>query len=111
MTKTVRYSAIHSLHDLLTQCGIPHEFGADGDGWKVSYPDSNRKTVRCVARQHRFSKGADDNLIEMVGLLTEEERMADTGTRAAVGGGFTPEEICRRIKENYKGRNDDKERI
>ena len=111
MTKTIRYKAIHDLNEMLIKAGVPHVFAPDGDGWKVAYPEADKKKIRCVARQHRFSKGTEDGLLEMVGLLTEDERMADTGTSAAVGGGFEPGEVFRRIREDYKGRNDDKERV
>lgn len=104
MTKTIRYESIRALDEMLSGAGIPHDFAPDGDGWKIAYPAAGRKDVRCVARQHRFSKGTEDGLLEMVGLLTEDERMADTGTSAAVGGGFEPGEVFRRISEDYKRR-------
>ena len=102
MTKTIRYKAIHDLNEMLIKAGIPHVFAPDGDGWKVVYPEADKKKIRCVARQHRFSRGTEEDKIEIVGLLTEEERRADTGTRAAVGGGFEPLEVGRRIIEDYE---------
>lgn len=98
------YMAITRLHTMLSDAGIPHDFLIDGDGWQIIYPPGSKKKSVCVARQHRFSKETEDGLIEMVGLLTEDERMADTGTSAAVGGGFEPEEAFRRISEDYKKR-------
>lgn len=97
MTKTIRYAAIHRLESDLTANNIPHVFAPDGDGYKIVYPSCERSNVRCVVREHRFSIGHEDDKLEMVGLLTEEEKMADTGTRAAVCGNLTKEEVFKRI--------------
>ena len=52
-------------------------------------------------REHRFSKGHEEDLLEMVGLLTDDERAADTGTNAAVCGKLEETEVLRRITEDY----------
>lgn len=101
MEKKIRYPAIHRLESDLTKKNIPHVFAPDGDGYKIVYPSSEKGKKRCVVREHQFSKGHDEDLLEMVGLLTDEERAADTGTNAAVCGKLEETEVLRRITEDY----------
>lgn len=101
MEKKIRYPAIHRLESDLTRKNIPHVFASDGDGYKIIYPSSEKGKKRCVVREHQFSKGHEEDLLEMVGLLTDEERAADTGTNAAVCGKLEETEVLRRITEDY----------
>lgn len=97
----MRYMAITRLHTMLSDAGIPHDFLIDGDGWQIIYPPGSKKKSVCVARQHVFSIGSDKDLLEMRGLLTEDERMADTGTGAAVRGNLEAGEVFARIRNHY----------
>lgn len=103
-TLKIKYTAIRRLESDLTAKKIPHVFSEDGDGFKILYPEGGKKN-RCIVREHQFSVGHEDDKLEMVGLLTDEERMADTGTKAAVCGNLDKDEVLRRILGDFEDGN------
>lgn len=103
-TLKIKYTAIRRLESDLTAKKIPHVFMDDGDGFKILYPEGGKKN-RCIVREHQFSVGHEDDKLEMVGLLTDEERIADTGTKAAVCGNLDKDEVLRRILVDYENGN------
>lgn len=102
---------IHKLHEMLTEAGIEHEFrerarkedkpfyekcGIDlGYQVIVYYPDGERMIS---AIEGYGTYGVEQDLIEIMGLLTPEEEECDS-----VVGYLTAEEVFRRIKEAVDG--------
>ncbi len=98
-----RYREILRLDAMLTQKGIPHTFHKFMDGWQVIYPEDGEERVM-DAIEHFGSYGHEDDLIEIMGLLTPEELKHDS-----VLGGLTAEDVCSRIERHWKGEQDGKE--
>ena len=87
------------LRCLLNEAGIPYEDHPEQLSvsvmdrvWYVRYGN-----VICSAIWGVGSYGYKDGLIEIMGLLTEEERERDD-----VVGYLTPEEVFRRIKRDWE---------
>ena len=89
------FKEIKVLHQMLKDLDIPHEFVTFLDGYQVIYPCDGFKRV-ADAVQHSGSYGARSDKLEIMGLLTPEEREVDW-----VLGNLTAEEVCRRFKEHY----------
>lgn len=94
-----KYKEIGRLHEMLTEAGIPHSYEKDMDGWQVCYPEEDVKRRVVDAIEKRGSYGSDDDLLEIMGLLTEEEESEDS-----VKGWLTADDVFHRIKEHYEGR-------
>lgn len=94
MITNERYKEIRKLQALLELEHIPHEVVKMYDGWQVWYP-SKREGV-CDAIEHFGSYGAEDDLLEIMGLLTEEEYECDS-----VKGHLTAKEVFERMKKHY----------
>lgn len=92
-----RYTEIIKLHDMLKATEIPHEFKKFRDGWQVIYPEDGPARVM-DAVEHFGSYGNEDDLLEIMGLLTPEEEKYDI-----VSGGLTAEDVFARIKEHWEG--------
>ena len=87
------------LRRLLNEAGIPYEDNSEllsasvmDRVWYV-----RDRNVICSAIWGVGSYGYKDGLIEIMGLLTEEERERDD-----VVGYLTPEEVFRRIKRDWE---------
>lgn len=91
-----RYQAILKLDALLTEKGIPHTLQKYMDGWQVIYPEDGEKRVM-DAIEHCGSYGNEENLLEIMGLLTPEEEEDDS-----VLGYLTAEEVCKRIEQHWE---------
>ncbi len=94
---TIKYSAILNLHSALNALEIPHEFSRhefDSEGFHLYYPD--KVNTVCSVILTRFSYGSQYGLLEIMGLLTPEEREYDD-----VVGSLTATEVCKRILEDY----------
>ena len=96
-----RYKEIWRLHEMLTAAGIPHEFEQNCDGWQVFYPVADEDKVVMDAIEHRGSYGSEDDLLEIMGLLTEEEEKEDS-----VKGWLTAQEVFDRIEAHWSGKNE-----
>ena len=87
------------LRRLLNEAGIPYE--DHPEPLALSVMDRvwyvRDKNVICSAIWGYGSYGYKDGLIEIMGLLTEEERERDD-----VVGYLTPEEVFRRIKRDWE---------
>jgi hypothetical protein len=86
---------ILKLKDLLVDADIPFDLHEQFDGYQICYP--NTKNLRCSVIEFNGSYGYEGNLLEIMGLLTEEERRYDT-----VAGSLTAEDVFGRIKEDYR---------
>lgn len=74
-----KFKEILKLDSMLTEAGIPHVTERAQDGWQVFYPDKYQKI--CDAIEFTGSFGCDDNLLELMGLLTDEEIKKDYDER------------------------------
>lgn len=91
-----KYTEILRLDAMLTAAGIPHCIRPNLDGYQLRYPTETMRVcevIECMA-----SLGRKDNLLELSGLLTEEEEKKDS-----VLGGLSAEEVFRRIKAYHEG--------
>lgn len=87
-----KYKEIHKLDKLLTEASIPHTFSTFFDGWQVCYPTDKGRIMDAV--EHFGSYGADDDLLEIMGL-TED-------TSDNIEGWLSAEEVFNRIQTHYK---------
>lgn len=90
-----KYTEILNLDKMLTESGIPHVLKKHMDGWQVIYPEDGEKRVM-DAVEHLGSWGKNDNLLEIMGLLTPEEAEHDT-----VVGYLTANDVFKRIKKHW----------
>ena len=94
-------SSIIKLHYLLKSNGIPHTLiDRAGRGWQILYPDTNASTQTddtvVSVIQDPNSYGGDRDLLEIMGLLTPEERHGD-----GVTGGLTVADVFGRIQAHW----------
>lgn len=90
-------SAIKKLSDMLTAANIPYELTTDAEGNsnnQLWYPNRENNIMDAIC--HKYSYGGDEGLIEIMGLLTEEEAEYDD-----VIGYLTPEDVFERITQHY----------
>lgn len=90
----MEYKEILKLRKMLTAFRIPHEWERLFDGYHIGYP-TLRHSV-CSVIEHEYSYGGKDDKLEIMGLLTEKEAVADH-----VLGGLTAGEVFRRIMQDY----------
>lgn len=94
-------SSIIKLHYLLKSNGIPHTLIDRAErGWQILYPDTTAytqtdDTVVSVI-QGPYSYGGDRDLLEIMGLLTPEERHRD-----GVAGDLTVADVFGRIQAHW----------
>ena len=91
-----RYQEILKLDAMLVQKGIPHTLDKFMDGWQVIYPENGENRVM-DAIEHLDSYGREDDLLEIMGLLTPEEQEHDS-----VLGWLTAQDVCSRIERHWK---------
>lgn len=88
-----RYQEILKLDKMLDAMEIPHETIRRYDGWQVIYPNDKDRVadvIECFG-----SYGHEEDLLEIMGLLTEEE--------GRVLGYLTAIEVCERMAKHYYG--------
>ena len=90
-----RYNEILKLKNMLEKAEIPFEFSELFGGYHITYP-SNKFRI-CSVIEHDRSYGSEQDLLEIKGLLTKNEKKYDyvLGYRSA-------EEVFNRIKKNWK---------
>ena len=89
------------LDKMLTDANIPHTLDRFLDGWQICYPNNDGRVADAI--QHFGSYGNAKNLLEIMGLLTEEEEKCDS-----VKGYLTAEDVFNRISEHYKAHSTEK---
>ena len=90
-------NAIKKLSDMLTAANIPYELTTDAEGNsdnQLWYPNYENRVMDAIC--NKYSYGGDEGLIEIMGLLTEEEAEHDD-----VVGYLTPEDVFKRITQDY----------
>ena len=86
----------------LKEANIPFELTTDAVGNpnnQVWYP--NRQNEMCDVICHKYSYGGEEGLLEIMGLLTEEELQYDD----SVAGYLTADDVFSRIKKDYEEEN------
>lgn len=88
-----KYTEILKLREMLNNENIPNSLRKKHDGWQILYG-----TPRvCSVVQNSFSYGADNNLLEIMGLVTE-----GSGSVDSVKGFLTAEDVFCRIQKHYE---------
>lgn len=94
------YTEIFRLKTMLEKAKIPFDFtdrgSCDWAHYHIEVPKMGERRIVSVIQGSR-SYGGDENLLEIMGLLTEEERKDDS-----VCGHLTAEDVFERIKIAYK---------
>ena len=85
---------INKLANLLDKANIPYDMRELWGGWQIGYPNFSEDNVSDVVC-HDFSYGHEVGLLEMMGLVNEEE-VGDT-----VEGWLTAEEVFERWQNHY----------
>lgn len=92
-----RYNEIHRLRGMLDLTKIPYFIHPLFNGYQICYPNSEE--ITCSIIEHDYSYGSKEDLLEIMGLLTEEEEVHDS-----VVGRLSAEEVFERISTDWKGR-------
>lgn len=93
------YQEIIKLWKMLLDEGIPCEVRRWLDGVKLKYC-GHGETQILSAVQNKYSYGAEEDRIEILGLLTDKEARIDS-----VCGWLTAEQVFERIKKHWEGGN------
>ena len=91
-----RYTEILKLDKMLDEAEIPHTLNRSMDGWQVCYPSVGEDCV-ADAIETFGSYGNEENLLEIMGLLTPEELEHDS-----VLGYLTAENVFERMRAHYE---------
>lgn len=108
-----RLLEIARLADMLKEAGIPFQWDVQDyrpfyDDWKyqIFYPSMQVSIhgirYSCSVIQGTGTYGCEDNLLEISGLLSPEEKAFDD-----VKGWLTAEDVFERIKKHYEGSKGD----
>lgn len=108
-TESKKHTEIFKLKELLEDAHIPFEFTDEGFDWgdgnafekyHIEYPCSYKESQDrvCSVIQGWGTYGAEDNLLEIMGLLTPEEEKNN-----CVCGWLTAQDVFERIQNHYKG--------
>lgn len=90
-----RYNEILKLKNMLEKAEIPFEFSELFGGYHITYP-TNKFRI-CSVIEHDYSYGNEQDLLEIKGLLTKNEKKCD-----CVLGYLTAENVFQRIQNNWK---------
>lgn len=96
------FDEIFKLKSLLEGAKIPFEFDMEPDkgGYHISYPSSDPKDRVCSVVLHSFSYGRGSGLLEIMGLLTDDELEHDT-----VAGYLDADDVFERIEKHFLNMN------
>lgn len=89
-----KYTEILKLRQMLCKAGIPHTLSRMYDGWQIIYFRGQEQIANAV--QHRFSYGAEKDMLELQGLLKPQEKECDD-----VAGYLSANEVFKRIKKDF----------
>ena len=93
--KTEKHTEIKRLAEMLNNAQIPFFMRDVIDGYQILYGDDD--DFICSAVEYGHTYGADEDLIEIMGLLTPEELEEDE-----VVGYLTAEDVFNRISNHWK---------
>lgn len=71
----MKYKEIFKLKEMLEKAEIPFEFSEFMNGFHLCYP--NNEIQECSVIEHDGSYGREQDLLEIMGLLTNEELKHD----------------------------------
>jgi len=91
------YTEIRNLAFMLWNEEIPFETRFIMNGMQVIYPNNNLEERICDAIEHDGSYGRTEDKLELMGLLTSEERKNDS-----VVGNLSAQEVFDRIKKHFE---------
>lgn len=96
----VEYKEIFRLKEMLEKSHIPFEFIDRICGQRKGYQIRYLYDGECICSviEHFGSYGNEDDLLEIMGLLTDKEKEIDS-----VKGWLTAENVFERIKKHYCG--------
>lgn len=101
MVKNDEYKEIFRLKEMLEKAKIPFEFRNIFNGYQICYPEANKKKedCKCVCSviEHDGSYGHEKDMLEIMGLLTDEEAKNDS-----VLGWLTAEDVFMRIEAHCR---------
>ena len=99
---TEQYKEIFRLKDMLEENNIPFEFNfmVDIMGYQIAYPENGLNRI-CSVIETSSSYGHENDLLEIMGLLTDEENKYDD-----VAGNLTAEDVFERIKNDYMNKKE-----
>ena len=92
----IDFAEMDKLEQLLVESNIPHEKSRVFGGKQLRYPCKGEARV-CSIILHKGSYGRHNGLLEIMGLLTDEELECDT-----VAGSLTADDVFRRIKNHWE---------
>ena len=92
----IDFAEMDKLEQLLVEADIPYEKERMFGGKHLTYPRKGDDQV-CSVILHKGSYGRHNGLLEIMGLLTDEELECDT-----VAGHLTADEVFRRIKNHWE---------
>lgn len=93
------YNDILLLKEMLEQEQIPFDFDNLFGGYVIVYP--SREECICSVIEHNYSYGSSSDLLEISGLLTEDEKDVDD-----VAGYLTALDVYDRIKVHWTKNKD-----
>ena len=99
----IDFAEMDKLEQLLVEADIPYEKSRVFGGKQLQYPCKGSDRV-CSVILHKGSYGRSEGLLEIMGLLTDEELECDD-----VVGYLTADDVFSRIKNHWekKGGKDD----
>ena len=106
----MKYTEIFKLKEMLEKDNIPHEFidrspdWMGRESWQICYPVAKLEDRICSCIQSYGSYGSENDLLEIKGLITDEEYDEYGGVLGCV----TAEEVFNRIKQHYDESKGDK---
>lgn len=93
----LNFKQLGALWCMLEDAGIPNEVRQLYDGFQIAYPSFDNCV--CDIILHQYSYGCDHGLLEIMGLLTDEESDIDS-----VLGWLTAEQVFDRIRADWEKR-------
>ena len=100
-----KYNEIFKLKKMLEEANIPFEFNEMHAGYHIEYPTFSPKRV-CSVIEHALSLGEEEDLLEIMGLLTTAEKRMEN----EVKGYLTAEDVFERIQTHYREQKQEKEK-
>lgn len=92
------FKEIFRLKKMLDEEGIPYRFTESFGGWHIIYSDDEDDV--CSVIEHKYSYGNAEDLLEIQGLLTEDELKLDS-----VAGYLSADDVFGRIKRDFYLKN------
>ena len=106
-----KYREILKLADMMKAVSIPYKIISGMGGYMMKYPEEERCV--CSIIEHDYSYGHNADRLEIMGLLTEEEKREDSAyisgrhrynERHCVKGWLTADDIFNRISTDWNTR-------